>query len=112
MGSSRGRWEGNTLVIETRNLTDKTGVAGNGGGTRHSEDMVLTERITRIAPDRVYYEATFDDPRTWAGPWTIGFPLVDEPDYEIYEYACHEGNQQMGYMLNAARTREAEAAGQ
>jgi hypothetical protein len=108
MGSSRGHWEGETLVVETRNLTDKTGVGLNGGGNRHSEDMILIERFTRTAPDTVYYEATFDDPRTWAAPWTVGFPLVDEPNYQIYEYAaCHEGNRQLGHMLSAARAEEA-----
>ena len=107
MGDSRGHWEGDTLVIETRNLTGMTGVANNGGGNRHSEDMVVTERITRIAPDRVYYEATFDDPRTWTAPWTIGLPLIDKPTYEIFEYACHEGNHGMFNMLSAARAVEA-----
>ena len=107
MGSSRGHWEGDTLVIETRNLTDDTGVLLNGGGNRHTEDMVITERITRIGPDRVYYEATFDDPGTWTAPWTVGLPLVEKPDYQIYEYACHEGNRQMRHMLSAARVREA-----
>ena len=109
-GDSRGHWEGDTLVVETRNLTDRTGVAANGGGNRHTEDMVITERITRIAPDRVYYEATFDDPRTWTAPWTVGFPLVDKPTYEIFEYACHEGNNGMFNMLSAARAVEAAEA--
>jgi hypothetical protein len=109
MGDSRGHFEGNTLVIETRNLTGKTGIAANGGGNRHSEDMVITERITRIGPDRVYYEATFDDPRTWTEAFTVGFPLVDKPTYDIYEYACHEGNHGMFNMLSAARAQEAEA---
>lgn len=108
MGDSRGHWEGDTLVIETRNLTDLTGVGLNGGGNRHSEDMVITERITRIGPDRVFYEATFDDPRTWTAPWTVGFPLVDKgPDYDIFEYACHEGNKGMFNMLSGARAEEA-----
>jgi hypothetical protein len=107
MGDSRGHWEGDTLVIETRNLTNMTGVANNGGGNRHSEDMVVTERITRIGTDRVYYEATFDDRRTWTAPWTIGLPLVDTPTYEIFEYACHEGNHGMFNMLSAARAVEA-----
>ena len=108
MGDSRGRWEGDTLVVETRNLTDKTGVANNGGGNRHTEDMVITERITRTGPDRVYYQATVDDPRTWTAPWTVGFPLVEKSDYQIYEYACHEGNKQMRHMLSAARSEEAD----
>ena len=111
MGDSRGHWEGDTLVIETRNLTDRTGLTANGGRMRHSEDMVMTERITRIADDAVYYELTLNDPRTWVEPWTMGFPLVNENDYEIYEYACHEGNQQMRHMLSGARAEEAAAEG-
>ena len=99
-------WEGDTLVIETRNLTDRTGVAINGGGTRHTENMVLTERITRIAPDRLYYEATFDDPETWTAPWTVGYPIVDKPTYQVYEYACHEGNYGMTNILSGARAKE------
>jgi hypothetical protein len=109
MGDSIGHWEGDTLVVETTNLTDLTGVGNNGGGNRHTEDMVITERITRIAPDRVYYEANFNDPRTWTAPWTLGFPLIDKPTYEIFEYACHEGNHGMFNMLSAARAVEAAA---
>jgi hypothetical protein len=109
MGDSVGHWEGDTLVVETRNLTDLTGVGNNGGGNRHTEDLVITEHITRIAPDRVYYEATFDDPRTWTSPWTLGFPLIDKPSYDIFEYACHEGNHGMFNMLSAARAEEAAA---
>jgi len=111
MGSSRGRWEGDTLVVETRNLTDRTGVSVNGGGTTHSEDLVITERFSRTAPDRIHYEATIDDPRTWTAPWTMGFDLIDKPDYQVYEYACHEGNNAMRNMLSAARVQEAAAGG-
>ena len=107
MGDSRGRWDGDTLVVETRNLTDRTGVQVNGGGNRHTEDMVLTERFTRIGPDRLYYEATFNDPNTWTAPWTVGFPIVEKPTYDVFEYACHEGNNAMFNMLSGARADEA-----
>ena len=110
MGDSRGRWDGDTLVVETRNLTDRTGVQVNGGGNRHSEDMVLTERIRRTGPDRLYYEATFNDPRTWTAPWTVGFPIVEKPTYDVFEYACHEGNNAMFNMLSGARADDAAAA--
>jgi hypothetical protein len=110
MGDSRGRWDGDTLVVETRNLTGKTGVQVNGGGNRHTQDMVLTERFTRIGPDRLYYEATFDDPNTWTAPWTVGFPIVEKPAYDVFEYACHEGNNAMFNMLSGARADEAAAA--
>jgi len=110
MGDSRGHWEDDTLVIETRNLTDRTGIAVNGGGTRHTEDMVLIERIRRIAPDRLYYKATFNDPATWTAPFTVGYPIVDKPTYQVYEYACHEGNNAMFNMLSGARADEGAVA--
>ena len=110
MGDSRGHWDGDTLVVETRNLTDKTGVAVNGGGNRHSKDMILTERVTRTAPDRLYYEATFDDPNAWTAPWTVGFPIIEKPTYAVFEYACHEGNNAMFNMLSGARADDAAAA--
>ena len=106
MGNSIGRWEGDTLVVETRNLTDRTAV----GGTRHTGNLIVTERFTRIAPDRVFYEATYDDPETWTRPWTVGFPLVEKPGYDVYEYACHEGNEGMFNMLSGARADDAAAA--
>ncbi len=109
LGDSRGHWDGDTLVVETRNLTDKTGVAVNGGGNRHSKDMILTERFTRTAPDRLYYEATFNDPNTWTAPWTVGFPIVEKPTYDVFEYACHEGNNAMFNMLSGARADDAAA---
>ncbi len=71
LGDSRGHWEGNTLVIETTNLTDQTSIGLNGGGLRHSADMKLTERLTRTEPDVLMYVVTIDDPKTYARPWTI-----------------------------------------
>jgi hypothetical protein len=108
MGNSIGHWDGDTLVVETRNLTDRTWV----GGARHTEDLVVTERFTRIAPDRVYYEATYNDPGTWTAPWTMGFPLVEKPSFDLYEYACHEGNNGMFNMLSGARADDAAAGDQ
>jgi len=112
MGDAVGRWEGDTLVVETRNLTNQTGVTVNGGGTRHSENLHMVERFTRVAPDRIDYEVTFTDPDTWEAPWTAAFPIKQKPGYEIFEYACHEGNHAMFNSLSGARADEAAAAGE
>ena len=98
-GDARGRWEGNTLVVESRNFTDKTSFRGTG------KNMLLTERFTRIGPDRVVYEYTIDDPESFEKPWTAMIPMkkTDEP---MYEYACHEGNYSMYTMLEGARAGE------
>jgi hypothetical protein len=110
MGDSRGRWEGNTLVIETTNFTDRTAVGPNGGGPRHSEAMKMTERITRIDPQMLDYELRIDDPKTYVMPWAIRMTLTQQPGYVIYEYGCHEGNGAVGHSLSAERAYEKEAA--
>ncbi|MDX1562535.1 MAG: hypothetical protein R3305_06385 [Gammaproteobacteria bacterium] len=106
MGDSRGHFEGDTLVIETTNFTDRTGIGSNGGGAVHSEDMRLTERLTRIDADTVHYEFTVDDPAIYTEPWTVRFDLYAKPGYKLYEYACHEGNYGLANMLSAARAEE------
>ncbi len=107
MGDSRGRWDGNTLIVETTNfLPGKTGIGANGGGTPTSDALKLTERFTRIEPNVIRYELTVDDPKTYARPWTISFPITREPGYQNFEYACHEGNYGMHNQLSAARAEE------
>jgi len=110
MGDSRGHWEGNTLVIETTNFTDKTAVGPNGGGTRHSAAMKTTERITRIDPQMLDYELRIDDPKTYLAPWTLRMTLTRQPGYVIYEYGCHEGNGAVRNSLSGERAYEKEAA--
>ena len=102
MGDSRGRWEGRTLVVETINFNDK------GGGNRpFTRDARLIERFTRIDRNTIRYEATVDDPRTWTRPWTVAFPLKQDPSYYLFEFACHEGNYlSMISMLGGARLAE------
>jgi hypothetical protein len=102
MGDSRGRWEGQTLVVDTINFND------NSGGNRpFSRDARLIERFTRIDRHTIRYEATVDDPRTWTRPWTVAFPLKEDPDYYLFEFACHEGNYlSMISMLGGARLAE------
>jgi hypothetical protein len=107
MGESRGRWEGDTLVVETKNFL---GNVLSVRGPPYSEDLVLTERFTRVAPDIIEYSVTVNDPKTWTAPWTATFPLRQEPGYEVYEYACHEGNYAMRNRLSAARALEAKEA--
>jgi hypothetical protein len=111
MGDPRGHWEGNTLVVETTNfLGNKTGVAGgNGGGVPTTDALKLTERFTPVGPNEIKYEVTIDDPKTYASPFKVGFPLTQEPGYQNFEYACHEGNYAMFDSLSGARAQERAA---
>ena len=110
MGNSRGRWEGQTLVVETR---DFNGRHQQVGRPRRSsgEQLVLIERFTRLDADTLIYEYTVTDPATWVSPWTAQIPMKRNPD-QVYEYACHEGNYSLTTILRGARLEEkaAEAA--
>ena len=111
MGDPRGHWEGNTLVVETTNfLGGKTSVTANGWGTPTSEELKLVERYTRVGPNEMRYEVMVDDPKTYVRPFKIGFPLTQEPGYQNFEYACHEGNYAMFDSLSGARAEERKAA--
>ena len=101
----RGRWEGDTLVVETKNFNGRTNYRGS------TADLVLTERITRTSPTRLDYQFTIDDPAVWTRPWTGRFTFdLDDEQYELVEYACHEGNYGMTNILSGARARDREAA--
>ena len=104
----------NTLVIETTNfIGGRLGIGANGEGVNSSEDLRPVERFTRTSDRSIQYEVTVYDPKTFTAPWTIAFPITHEPGYQIFEYACHEGNYAMSNMLSAARAEEkneAEAA--
>ena len=102
MGDSRGHWEGNTLVVETTNFNEQTGASGGF----FSDAAKVTERFTRIAADELSYDLTINDPKTWTKPWTVHMPYKSDPNYKIYEYACHEGNYMMLDSLEAARQLE------
>ncbi len=106
MGTSRGHFEGNTLVVRTTNLNGKTGMQGNGMMLIPSDAVVLEERFTPVAPNVLQYEVTIDDPKTWTAPWKVSFPLKRDPDYQIFEYACHEGNYAMRNTLSGSRADE------
>jgi hypothetical protein len=102
MGYSTGRWEGDTLVVETSGFTNRTALAG----TRHSDKLRVVERLTRTADDTITYEATVTDPDTWVAPWKVSVPLTTQPGYQVYPYECHEGNNALRNMLSAARAEE------
>ena len=97
-GDSRGRWDGNTLVIETTNFLRGTAFQSELTGPR----LQLTERFTRVAPNILMYEVTVDDPTAYTRPWTYQIPM-QQNDQALYEYACHEGNYGLYNILAAAR---------
>jgi hypothetical protein len=110
MGSSRGHWEGDTLVIETSRFTDRTSIGPNGNGTRHSDQMKMTEWLTRIDPQMIDYRIRVEDPVTYAAPFTLRLTITSQPGYEMYEYSCHEGNGAVKYALSAERQYERQVA--
>jgi hypothetical protein len=101
MGDARGHWEGDTLVVETTNFTDKTSIAG-----LHSDQLRLTERFTRIDPQMIDYRLTVTDPATYEAPFTLRLTITQQPNYQLYEYSCHEGNGAVGYALSGERAYE------
>jgi len=106
LGDARGHWEGNTLVVETTNMTDQTSIGLNGNGMRHSADMKITERFTRMAPDELRYEIHVDDPKTYTRPFTIRVPLISPPGFQLLPYDCHEGNYMLAAVLAGERAED------
>jgi hypothetical protein len=102
-GNSIGRWEGETLVVETTNFTDKTAFQGS------SENMRLTERFTRVSEDRIDYKFTIDDSATWTRPWSAELPM-QKTIGPIFEHACHEGNRGLSNTLAGARLEDKKRA--
>ena len=100
-GASRGRWEGDTLVVETTNFSPRSYYRGS------AEGLHLVERFTRAGPDTLAYRVTLTDPGTWASPWTAEVPL-QRREQPIYEFACHEGNKSIVGMLRTARLEDAD----
>ena len=102
LGVPQGRWEGDTLVIETTNFNGRASYRGS------TEDLKLTERYTRIGPGMLEYRFTIDDPKVWTRPWTAMFRFEkDDSQYELVEYACHEGNYGMTNILSGSRAVDA-----
>jgi hypothetical protein len=106
MGDSRGRWDGDTLVVTTTNVNGQNGLQANGQLMLTSDAVTFVERFTRTSPDTLDYQVTVTDPRTWTEPMTIAFPLRRDPDYQLLEYACHEGNYSMRNTLSGSRADE------
>jgi hypothetical protein len=106
LGESRGHFEGDTLVIETRNFNGKAGFRGAG------ENLVLTERYTKVAPDKIDFRLTFEDRTQWTQAWTVAY-FMRTGEGDLYEYACHEGNYGLRNILQEARDADrAQAAGE
>jgi hypothetical protein len=106
LGDSRARWDGDTLIVETTNFTNRTSIGANGNGLRHSDEMRMTERFTRIANDVMLYDVTIDDPKTYTSPWTIALPLISPPGFATLPYECHEGNGAVSNILSAERAED------
>ena len=105
-GDSRGRWEGNTLVVDTTNFAPGSYFMGS------TDTLHLVERFTRTAPDMITYEMTMTDPTTWTKPWTAVMPLRARQE-TLYEFACHEGNYHImsGMLVGAQKQQDTAAAG-
>jgi hypothetical protein len=106
LGDSRARWEGDELVVETTNLTDKTSIGLNGNGLRHSDRMTITERFKRVADDVIQYQITIDDPVTYVRPFTLSLPLTPLEGNVLLPYDCHEGNLAILQSLGAERVED------
>ena len=111
LGDSRGRWDGDTLVVETTRFREGAQERGMGntvvGG---SPDMVLVERFRRVDADNLDYTFTVSDPAIFTAPWTVSAPMTRLPSERIYEYACHEGNYSLPNMLKGARAEDGTIA--
>jgi hypothetical protein len=101
MGDARGWFEGDTLVVETTNFRDESVYRG-----ANPDKLRLVERFKPMGNGRLEWSVTVDDPTTWTKPWTFAMPLTVNPDEQIMEYACHEGNRAMANILSAARAEE------
>jgi hypothetical protein len=104
-GHAVGHWDGDTLVVESRNFTDRTAV----GGATHSAELRMVERFTRVDPEMIDYEIRIDDPATFTKPWTFRMTITSQPGYQMFEYGCHEGNIAMRNALTAERAYERAA---
>ena len=107
LGSARGRWEGDTLVVETTHFKQRSAYRNADADT-----LRIVERFTRRSPESLEWSVTVDDPSTWTKPWTFAMPLTHNDEEAIELYECHEGNQAIFNILSAERAAEREAAGQ
>ena len=110
-GDARGRWEGHTLVVDTTNFNGRGWIATNAAsgrvkGVMQTEALHVVERFTRVDLDTINYEVTIDDPAMYSKPWTVAMPITRDPEYRMFEYACHEGNRMVEHVLRGARALE------
>ena len=110
-GDSRGHWEGDTLVVDITGYNDKGTVATNVATQRvraipQSDQLHVVERFRRSDENTIDYEVTIEDPKVFTAPWKVAMPLHREPDYQLFEYACHEGNRAVPNTLSAGRARD------
>lgn len=113
-GDPIGHWEGNTLVVDITGFNGRSQIAtsaatGRIRGMPETENLHVVERFTRVDADTINYEVRIDDPPMYSKPWKVQVPMVRNPGYQVFEYACQEGNQAVGLILKGARA--AEAAG-
>ena len=113
-GDPRGRWDGNTLVVETTNYNGKGMIAtsaasGRLRGVAQSDASRIVERLTRVSDKTIQYEATIEDPKVYKSAWKVAFPLNRDDTYELYEYSCHEHNYTMFNELSAGRAKDRAA---
>ena len=111
MGDSRGHWEGETLVVETTNFDAKGWISSNASAGRmhavpQTEGLRVVERFTRTDQDTITWQTTIDDPDVYTAPWTVEVPFRRQPNYVIYEYACHEGNHAIDGVMGGQRAVE------
>ena len=112
-GEPRGRWEGNTLVVESTNYNNKGSIASSAAtgrirGIPQSESMHVVERFTRTDENTIDYRVTIEDPKVYTKPWTVALPLNRDDSYEMFEYSCNEGNYAMTNSLSFGRKRDRE----
>ena len=106
-GDPRGRWEDNTLVVESANFKAVDSMRGPGGRAMQTVRRRITERFTPVDENTLRYSITVDDPETYTSRWTVAFPYFRDDEYEQFEYACHEGNYSVPNSLSGARAEEA-----
>jgi len=114
-GDARAHWDGNTLVVDTTNYNNKGWIAtsaatGRIKGIPQSEALHVVERFTRVDKNTINYQVTIDDPNVYTKPWKVEIPLMRDPDYHIYEYACQEGNHAVENVLSGGRALDKESA--
>ena len=115
MGDSRAYFDGNVLVVESKNFHNRGWIASSGAGARlkgiyTTTEQNVVERFERVSAETIIWTVTIDDPSVYTEPWTISMPLTADPDYEIYEYACHEGNYAVPNALGGQRVIDARGA--